>query len=268
MRSVSIISALALVGSTLAAPVAEPKLVIVTQTAVTTVTQGAAPTQAVEKVEANYRPEGQGNRRPDPVTIIRTIKYGGGPQTTQQPAQPTYAPAPPPPAPSSEPPKVTYAPAPPPPAPSSKAPEPTYAAPAPSTGGSGSYIDIVNKWRAKIDRAPLELDPKLEGNAQVTCNEGDGAMKHKIEKGSGTGGQVLAPVAPGADPTDFEKVFVGGWLCEVSSDPGLGSEVCDKLSKGYNLAGQRGHYDILKSDKYTKIGCGFYKDIWGCDLGS
>ncbi|PVI01784.1 hypothetical protein DM02DRAFT_524302 [Periconia macrospinosa] len=108
----------------------------------------------------------------------------------------------------------------------------------------------------------FQKDAQLEANAEKTCREGNGQMVHQLNKGSM--GQVLAP----GKATDFEKVFVGGWLCEVPSTPGLGSEVCDKMSQGWNHAGQTGHNEILVGTKNKKIGCAIAGGIWGCDVGN
>jgi hypothetical protein len=167
-------------------------------------------------------------------------------------------------APTSEAPKPTstYV-APPPPAPTSEAPKPTttQAAPAPSAPATGGYMDIVSEWRAKLGMAALECDPKLEDNAMNVVVEGNGVMKHKLNPG--TFGQVLAPGKP--DMESFLSVFVGGWLCEIPTLPGLDG-VCSTMSKGWDYQGQTGHAEILTSDNYSKIGCKNHEGIWCCDL--
>jgi hypothetical protein len=107
-------------------------------------------------------------------------------------------------------------------------------------------------------------DATLEANAKKTCIDGNGQMIHELNPG--TKGQVLAP----GKAADFEKVFVGGWLCEVSSTPGL-EGVCGDYSKGWNYKdesgkAQTGHNEILTSKSYTKLGCSLEKGIWGCDV--
>jgi hypothetical protein len=86
-------------------------------------------------------------------------------------------------------------------------------------------------------------------------------MKHKLNPG--TYGQVLAPGKP--DMESFLSVFVGGWLCEIPTLPGLDG-VCSTMSKGWSYEGQTGHAEILTSDNYSKIGCKNYEGIWCCDL--
>ena len=81
------------------------------------------------------------------------------------------------------------------------------------------------------------------------------------ELNPGSMAQVLAP----GDASNFENVFVGGWLCEVPSLPGLNG-ICSSMSAGWDYEGQTGHADILSSTSYTKIGCALFDGIWGCDL--
>ncbi|OAG17562.1 hypothetical protein CC77DRAFT_918723, partial [Alternaria alternata] len=141
-------------------------------------------------------------------------------------------------------------------------PTTTEAAPAPSaTATTGGYMDIVSEWRAKMGMKPLECDSKLESNAMNVVVEGNGVMKHKLNPG--TYGQVLAPGKP--DMESFLSVFVGGWLCEIPTLPGLDG-VCSTMSKGWSYEGQTGHAEILTSDNYSKIGCKNYEGIWCCDL--
>ncbi|KAF2443291.1 hypothetical protein P171DRAFT_331056, partial [Karstenula rhodostoma CBS 690.94] len=102
-----------------------------------------------------------------------------------------------------------------------------------------------------------KLDETLQKNALKTCDDGNGEMEHELNPG--TFGQTLAP----GQPDEFERVFVGGWLCEKSSLAGL-EGVCDTMSPGWNYRGQTGHADIITGD-YTKIGCANANGIWGCD---
>lgn len=255
MHSVSILSALALVGSTFAAPVAQPEVVIVTKVATVVVTEGyqpaAAPTQPPQPPQDKpVAAKGYGHR---PVnTVVVTAPPA-------PPAKPTEAPKPAPPAQPSQ--VYSVQPAPPKPAPSSAAPAPAPSS-APSTGGDSGYIGVVNTWRKKMGLPEFEKSAQLEANAEKTCREGNGKMVHQLNPGSM--GQVLAPGKEG----DFEKVFVGGWLCEVPSTPGLGSQVCDKFSQGWNYMGQTGHNEILTGTKNKKIGCAISGGIWGCDVGN
>lgn len=148
-----------------------------------------------------------------------------------------------------------YTPAPAPPSTPQPTPTPTPT-PAPSTGG---YMDVVTKWRSKLGLSILEYSTDLENNALKVVIDGNGVMKHELNPG--TYGQVLAP---GKDD-DFERVFVGGWLCEIATLPGLDG-VCGQYSQGWSYEGQTGHADILTSPNYSKIGCSNREGIWCCDL--
>lgn len=135
------------------------------------------------------------------------------------------------------------------------------AAPAPSSGGStsGGYMDIVNQWRQKMGMSSLSEDNTLQGNAGKTASDGNGQMVHELNPG--TMAQVLAP----GSPDEFEKVFVGGWLCERPNLPGLNG-ICNTMSSGWEYNGETGHADILTSGSYSKIGCACEGGIWACDL--
>jgi hypothetical protein len=124
---------------------------------------------------------------------------------------------------------------------------------------AGDYMVTVNHWRVQMGLATLSFDLKLESNAMNTVVAGNGGMVHKLHPG--TFAQVLAP----GPAEDFEKIFVGGWLCEKPSLPGLNG-VCTILSQGWSYNGQTGHAEILTSGSYTRIGCAFFKGIWCCDL--
>lgn len=117
----------------------------------------------------------------------------------------------------------------------------------------------VSQWRSTMGMGALAQDAKLEANAMDTSASSGGQLKHKLNSGSMA--QVMAPGNAG----NFESVFVGGWLCEVPSLPGL-SSVCGSMSKGWNHAGQTGHAEILSSTKYKKIGCALASGVWTCDL--
>ena len=121
------------------------------------------------------------------------------------------------------------------------------------------YMEVVNKWRTNMGMKTLAYDSKLESNAMDTVESSKGAMVHKLNEG--TLGQVLAP----GDANHFEHVFVGGWLCEMPSLPGLG-DVCQRESKGWAYNGQTCHAEILTSKEYSKIGCALSTGIWCCDL--
>jgi hypothetical protein len=131
---------------------------------------------------------------------------------------------------------------------------------APSAPVSGGYMGIVEQWRGKLGLSQLDLSDELQSNAQNAADSSGGQLKHKLNPGSMA--QVMAP----GDADNFESVFVGGWLCELPSLPGLGASVCNAASKGWNYAGQTGHAEILTSSKYSKIGCALGDGIWCCDL--
>lgn len=136
------------------------------------------------------------------------------------------------------------------------------AAAIPSTGSSdeSGYIAVVSKWRAAGGLPPLTRDSTLEANALKTSTDSVGGLKHELNPGSFA--QVLAP----GTPDNFESVYVGGWLCEIPSLPGLNG-ICSTAAQGWNHAGQTGHADILVSTKYTKIGCAISTStgVWACD---
>jgi uncharacterized protein YkwD len=137
---------------------------------------------------------------------------------------------------------------------------PSAAAPASGGSSDGSYMGIVNEWRGKMGLPALTEDNTLQSNALQTSDDSGGQLKHHLFPGSMA--QVMAP----GSFSNFESIFVGGWLCELPSLPGLGSSVCNSASQGWNHAGQTGHAEILSSTKYTKIGCGVAEGICTCDL--
>jgi hypothetical protein len=145
------------------------------------------------------------------------------------------------------------------PEPTPETPAPvSSAAPAPSASG---YMGIVEEWRQKLGLKQLACDSHLESNAMDTVVASNGEMIHKLN--SGTYGQTLAP---GDDTvTSFEKVFVGGWLCEIPTMAGLDG-VCSTMSEGWSYEGQTGHAEILTSPNYSKIGCANHAGIWCCDF--
>ena len=124
-----------------------------------------------------------------------------------------------------------------------------------------SYMNVVDKWRSALELPELVQDNNLQNNAQKTADESIGGLHHQLNPGSLA--QVLAP----GDADNFEKVFVGGWLCELPDTPGLNG-VCAEQSKGWDYEGQTGHAEILTSGSYHKVGCA-YSDgtgVWSCDL--
>jgi hypothetical protein len=128
-----------------------------------------------------------------------------------------------------------------------------------SASPGNDYMVIANKWRRNLSKGALVHDPKLESNARDTVMSSNGQMVHKLN--TGTYAQVLAP----AIAEDFEDAFVGGWLCERPSLPGLDG-VCTALSRGWDYREQTGHADILTSAEYSKLGCGWHAGVWACDL--
>jgi len=118
---------------------------------------------------------------------------------------------------------------------------------------------IVAEYRQKMGLKALACSTKLEANALDTAASGNGQMVHKLNPG--TFGQTLAP----GDEKDFLHVFVGGWLCEIPTLPGLTNE-CETQSQGWSYQGQTGHAEILTSPSYSEIGCAWAGGIWCCDV--
>ncbi|KZM28810.1 uncharacterized protein EKO05_0008547 [Ascochyta rabiei] len=203
-----------------------------------------------------YQTEGQDQPKPTKAStpvpqppVVTTIVYEEN-TPTPTPTSPVVVYETKPPAPPST--KAAATPAAPAPA------APTPAAPAPAAPASG-YQAIVDTWRAKMGLKPLTNDDKLQSNAKDCVVSSNGQMVHKLNPGSY--GQVLAP----GNADDFEHVFVGGWLCEIPTLPGLDG-ICSTQSDGWAYEGQTGHAEILTSDNYSKIGCALYAGIWACDL--
>ncbi|CBX96877.1 predicted protein [Plenodomus lingam JN3] len=142
-------------------------------------------------------------------------------------------------------------------------PEPTpEPSPEPSpepTPDDSSYQAIIKKWRQKMGLPELQHSALLEQNAIRTVLRSNGEMAHFLFEGSK--GQVLAP----GDENNFEKVFVGGWLCEMPQLFGLDG-ICQTMSDGWVYNGQVGHAKILTDPQYTTFGCGVHKKIWCCDV--
>jgi len=216
--------------------------------------------------QGKYWHGGEGDSKPTAVqtdvavvTAYTTVTYGGN-WGQPTPASETPAPAPPADTPAPAPPADTWAPAPPADTatPSAPAPAPSASAPAASSN-DGTYMSVVAEWRSKMGMSALTEDSTLAANALKTAVDGKGQMIHELNPGSMA--QVLAP----GDTSDFEKCFVGGWLCEVPTLPGLDG-ICDTMSQGWAYGGETGHADILSSTSYSKIGCGNAEGIWACDL--
>lgn len=128
-----------------------------------------------------------------------------------------------------------------------------------STGSSTGYMAIVSKYRTAGGLAALTQSSKLEANALKTAQDGKGQMVHELNPG--TFGQVLAP----GTASNFESVYVGGWLCEKPSLKGLNG-ICTTMTKGWSHDGETGHADILTDPKYKSIGCALADGIWACDV--
>ncbi|KAJ4522651.1 hypothetical protein HRR78_000138 [Exophiala dermatitidis] len=141
----------------------------------------------------------------------------------------------------------------------------TAAASSPAASSSSSdesgYMAVVSKWRAAGGYPALTRDSTLEANALKTSTNSVGGLIHELNPGSFA--QVLAP----GSPSNFENVYVGGWLCEIPSLPGLDG-ICSTESKGWSYGGQTGHASILSSTSYSKIGCAISTNtnVWACDL--
>jgi hypothetical protein len=254
MRSVIALSVAALAGSALAAPSygqhkhvnAHVNVVVETVVHTVYVTEGA---YEANVPKTKTRPVYQAPATTvvyEPVKPTSTSVYVAPPAPTSAAAKPTTT--------------AVYVPAPQPT--TTKAATTTAAAPSATAAPAGDdYMSIVSEWRSKLGMKDLECDKKLEANALNCVQEGAGVMKHKLN--AGTFGQVLAPGTP--DMKSFLSVFVGGWLCEIPTLPGLDG-TCSAMSKGWAYEGQTGHAEILTSKNYSKIGCSNFDGIWACDL--
>ncbi len=90
-------------------------------------------------------------------------------------------------------------------------------------------MGVVSTWRAAGGLPALTQDSTLEGNAMKTSTDSVGGLKHELNPG--TYAQVLAP----GDASNFESVYVGGWLCEVPSLPGLNG-ICSTEAQGWDVS--------------------------------
>ncbi|RMZ79175.1 hypothetical protein DV738_g3461, partial [Chaetothyriales sp. CBS 135597] len=139
--------------------------------------------------------------------------------------------------------------------------ETTAAAPSATSASYGTgYLGIANKWRAAAGLPTYTESSKLVANALKTAQDSNGQLVHELN--SGTFAQVLAP----GNADNFESVYVGGWLCEISTLAGLNG-ICSTLAQGWDHSnGETGHAEILSSTTYSEIGCALAKGIWACDL--
>lgn len=129
-----------------------------------------------------------------------------------------------------------------------------------SSGSDTGYMAIVNKYRTAGGLPAFTQSSQLEANAMKTSTDSVGGLKHELNPG--TMGQVMAPGNAG----NFESVYVGGWLCEIPTLPGLNG-ICATMAQGWNHAGQTGHAEIL-TGSYKSIGCAFAAStgVWTCDV--
>lgn len=139
---------------------------------------------------------------------------------------------------------------------------PTKAAAAAATDGP-NWQAIAAKWRDQLGKTAWKVNDTLVANALKTAQDGNGKMKHELNPGSLA--QVLAPGEEYSDYS-FEAAFVGGWLCEIPTLPGLG-DACEKWGPGWKHNGT-GHADVLSGEAYNSIGCAWAGGIWACDLGN
>lgn len=244
MHAYTTLGMLALAGSAMAAPQYWGNKHVVWETAVVTVVVGpdGQPVQAAAATPAAEHPHHQ---RPSSAYPTSSVVVSP-PQYSAQPPVASYSQPSPTPSPKPEQPSPTPSPSP------SASPAPSN----PPSSGSG-YLDIANQWRTKLGKPAFTHDDTLEANALKTCVDGKGQMVHELNPG--TFGQTLAP----GQPDEFERVFVGGWLCERPDLPGLDG-ICNTMSSGWEYNGQTGHADIIMGD-YTSIGCANADGIWGCD---
>ncbi|KIW22835.1 uncharacterized protein PV07_11093 [Cladophialophora immunda] len=145
-------------------------------------------------------------------------------------------------------------------------PASSASAPAATSASSDSslydYMSVVSKWRAAGGLPALTQDSQLEANAMKTSTDSVGGLIHELNPG--TMAQVLAP----GTPDNFESVYVGGWLCEIPTLPGLNG-ICATEAQGWDHSnGETGHAEILTSTSYSKIGCALALStgVWACDL--
>ncbi|EFY94508.1 cysteine-rich secretory protein [Metarhizium robertsii] len=137
----------------------------------------------------------------------------------------------------------------------------TTQAPPPGGGNGPEYINRVNKWMDACGLRHLAHDSTLESNAHQTSVEANGNMVHNMLPGT------MAQVMARGDLTEnFDRAFVGGWLCEMKT-LFKDKNFCDEsdLAKGWTYSGTD-HAKILSNSRYTKIGCGTAKDIVICDV--
>lgn len=188
------------------------------------------------------------------------------------------------PLPSVTPKPKTTTPAPPPPASTPVSESASKSDGSPLSDGK-SLLQTANYWRDQYGLPHFTWDAQLEKNALKTGTDGRGQNQvHQLNPG--TMAQVITPgmvVKYGGDlggDTPFELSYCA-WLCEVPSNTlkADGKDQCSLVEKNLHMYySDTGHYDILTSKSYTKIGCAFadnpdtdnntpYQGLWVCDLG-
>lgn len=246
MRAATAFSVMALVGSTLAAPAPPVVTNVVTEYATVihtiTMTEGyGAPTEAPAA----------------PAKPAVTLAYSNvpvAPKPTKEAPKPTS---------TKEAPKpiaTTIEVYQPPPQPTAEVPEPSPEPEQPAAP-EREYMGVVNEWRGKMGMKPLKWSKTLEAISSKCVEAGNGQMAHLTNLPSN--GQVLAPGENSRE--GFVNVYVGGWLCEIDTLPGLNG-ICKTMSKGWNYMNQRGHAEILSDKRHKTIACAWSKGIWSCDL--
>jgi uncharacterized protein YkwD len=151
--------------------------------------------------------------------------------------------------------------------------------------GGKPIIQSINEYRARASLPPMVWDERLVANAAKTGQATNGAqLEHQMNHG--TFGQVLVYGIDDAGRcgrdmggyTPFE-LFYNSWLCENPADPGIAGQCPAVLAMSrIDNMGQIGHWQILSSREYKKIGCSFTRNpnapsctgfdgIWACDLG-
>lgn len=244
----------------------------ITSSPTSTVTPDIVAPEITFTPEAEPEAESTSTTPPPSVTPSVTPKPKSiTPTTTSKPKSTTPPPPPPP--------STTPTPAP--------TPEPvvqsTQSDGSPLNGGV-SLLSTCNKWRKQYGLPLFKWDSQLEKNALKTGTDGRGQNQvHQLNPG--TMGQVITPgmvTKYGGDlggDTPFELSYVA-WLCEVPSDKlkADGKDQCKLVSDNLHMYyTDTGHYDILTSTSYSKIGCAFadnpdkdnntpYQGLWVCDV--
>ena len=153
----------------------------------------------------------------------------------------------------------------------------------PSTDGV-LIINVINKYRTAYNLPTLAWNDELAFDALAVGQQNGGVTENHFLFGDDLA-QVIAP-GPTNDIagvnmkgfSPFEATYVGGWLCEVPSDPEI-SAICPQILPSilnYEVV-ETGHHDILVSTAYHNIGCWFtanpavsttseFQGLWVCNL--